>query len=580
VTFHELSVYFDRLEQISGRNAMIQVLAELYGHVSAEEAPQVTYLLQGRLAPTFVDLEFGVGERLLLESLTLAFGGERAAVDAAFRDTGDLGLAAERLTTEAGAGLSVSQVFERLRAVATVHGSGSQERKVQGLAELLRAGDALANRYLPRIPIDRLRLGVGDPTVMDALSVAKAGDKSHRETIERMYNLTSDLGLVAQTYIAGGAEATAKARVIVANPVRMAQAERLASGAEIIAKLGRAAVEPKFDGFRLQIHRDHDRIAIYSRNQENMTGMFPDVAEAVRRQIKQPRVIIEGEAMGVDPDTGEFAPFQVTVSRKRKHGIDAAAKALPLVVLAFDVLYDGADVTELPYTERRRRLGALIAPGPGIRVSEVLETDDPAAIDTFFAAKVEAGLEGILAKRLDAPYQAGKRNFNWIKLKRSYAAALTDTLDCVLVGYWRGLGKRAPWGIGALLSAVWDPVAQQFKTIARIGTGYSDDEWVRIRALLDERAVPAKPASVDSDIEPDVWSEPAYVVEVLADEITRSPTHTAGRTTREWGLALRFPRVLNFVRADKGPTDATSVDEVRSIFLRQAGRSAPVEPEA
>jgi DNA ligase-1 len=567
--FSELAQVFERLDDVTARNEMIEILAEVYKTADPDEVAQVTYLMQGRLVPKFVDLEFGVADRLLVETLAQAFDREHKEVSEVFREIGDLGSAAERLTKHGGTDLTVGEVFERLREVARAEGAGSQERKVQGLAALLRDLDARSNRYLPRIPIGRLRLGVGDPTVMDALSVARVGDKSERKVIERAYNLTSDLGLVAREYVQGGRAAMDSIRVCVGYPVRMAQAERLSSGAEIIEKIGRAAVEPKFDGFRVQIHRNGPHVSIYSRNLEDMTGMFPDVTRAVLAQVRAECAIFEGEAMGVDPTSGEFLPFQRTVSRKRKHGIEEAAEKMPLTVRAFDVLFDGEDVTTLPLTARRKRLQTLIEPGDGIVVSEVFETDDAEAIDRFFGEKVDAGLEGIVAKRLNAPYEAGKRNFSWIKLKRSYSSSLNDTLDCVLVGYWRGQGKRAAWGIGALLSAVWDSDAEKYKTIARIGTGYSDEEWVRIREMLDANVREDRPVSVDSHVIPDVWTEPAYVVEVLADEITLSPTHTAGRTGTELGMALRFPRVVNFVREDKGPTDATTVAEARLMFDRQ-----------
>ncbi len=564
--------FFERLEQTPARNAMIEILAELYGEVDADESGQVTYLLQGRLAPTFVDLEFGLGDRLLLAAIAQAFGLERDAVEANFRASGDLGETAAGLTSGVGVGLTVGDVFARLREVAVAEGEGSQERKVSGMARLLADLDPLSNRFIPRIPLERLRLGVGDPTVMDGLSFAKVGDKSQRAQIERMYNLTSDLGLVARTYAAGGAAAISEARVRVGSPVRMAQAERMSSGAEIIAKIGRAAVEPKLDGFRVQIHKTEERVSVFSRNLEDMTGMFPDIAAATRARVRPPRAIFEGEAMGVDPDSGEFRPFQETMSRRRKHDIDQAAQAIPLEVHAFDLLYDGQDVTELPFTERRERLEKIIEPGGGLQLSELLLTEDPDEIETFFAQKVEAGLEGVMAKRLDSPYQAGKRNFNWIKFKRSYSSALNDTLDCVLIGYWRGQGKRAAWGIGALLSAVWDADEQVFKSIARIGTGYSDEEWTRIRELLDESAVPECPAEVVSGVVPDVWTEPRIVVEVLADELTRSPMHAAGRTDNEPGLALRFPRVIGFIREDKQPSDATTVAEARDMFANQGAK--------
>ena len=409
---------------------------------------------------------------------------------------------------------------------------------------------------------------------MDALSVGRIGDKSDRRAIERAYNRTSDLGLVAREYVRDGAEAVAAACVRVGYPVRMAQAARLASGQEIVGKIGRAAVEPKLDGFRVQIHRDDTRVHIFSRNLEDMSEMFPDVSRAVVEQLSASQVIIEGEAMGLDPKTGAFLPFQSTVSRRRRHGIAEAVEAIPLQVHAFDVLFDGEEVVELPWTERRARLEALVGPGDGIKVSDVIVTDDAEELDAYFIQQVDAGFEGVMAKRLDSPYQAGQRNFNWIKYKASYSAALTDTLDCVLIGYWRGQGKRAAWGIGALLSAVWDSTDELYKSIARIGTGYSDAEWLRIREMLDGIAVDERPSNVCSDIVPDVWVEPEIVVEVLADELTQSPMHVAGRTERESGLALRFPRVQNFVRDDKESTDATTVIEVKEMYRRQNERTS------
>ena len=631
MTIRELAEVFERIDEVSGRNAMIEILAELYARVTPEEAAQVTYLMQGRLVPKFVDLEFGMASRLLLRAIAQAFEVERDEVESVFREAGDLGLAAEKLTHaesitaapppsrgwgRATAGkprrvprprrfgqgriwwhtsvgnpswwdlrhralkqdwarnVSVGGVFARLREVAEAEGTESQERKVAGIARLLRDLDPRANRYLPRIPVGRLRLGIGDPTFMDALSFARVGDKSDRKAIERAYNLTCDLGLTARDYLRGGAEAMVRAQVRVGNPVRMAQAARMSSGQEIVDKIGSAAVEPKLDGFRVQIHRDGDQVRIYSRNLEDMSLMFPDVSAAARALLKKPQVIIEGEAMGVNPETGAFLPFQVTTSRRRRHGIDQAAKEIPLQVHAFDLLYDGDNVIELPFTERRRRLEEIVEKeGEDLQVSECIITDDPEAIDAFFAEQVNAGLEGVMAKRLDSVYQAGQRNFNWIKYKASYSSALSDTLDCVLIGYWRGQGKRTPWGIGALLSAVWDADEQVFKSIARIGTGYSDEEWVRIRERLDEIAIAERPANVHSDVVPDVWASPEIVVEVLADELTRSPMHVAGRTDDELGLALRFPRVIGFVREDKAPADATTVAEVRDLFARQGGSS-------
>ena len=573
--FHDLAVYFERIEQISGRIAITELLAEIFKSVDPSEARRVAYLIQGRVAPRFVEVEFGVGDKLLVSAIASAFEVELEEARGHVRALGDHGLAAEKLCGAADAGLTVTEVFDRLDALARTIGEGSVESKVAQLASLMRDSGPLENRYLVRIPLERLRLGVGDPTIMDGMSFARVGDKSERPAIERAYNYVSDLGLVAERYIAGGADAIAEIRVVVGNPVRMAQAGRLSSGAEIIEKIGKCAVEPKFDGFRLQIHRSGGDVAIFSRNLENMTGMFPEVAEAARSRLNSQSAIIEGEAMGYDPVSLHFLPFQLTMSRRRKHGIEELAHSLPLKLLAFDVLYAGEeDLTPLPYEERRARLVELVDPSESIDVTESMVTDDPEEIDTYFANRIEDGLEGILVKRLESPYQAGKRNFNWIKLKGSYKGGLSDSLDCAIVGYWRGRGKRTAWGIGAILTAVWDAEEARLKTIARVGTGFSDEEWVQMRELLDRDARDGPTPMLDSTVEADVWVEPRHVAPVLADELTRSPSHTAGRKGDEAGYALRFPRVLAMPRADKSPQDATTVAEVESLFAAQARGSA------
>jgi DNA ligase-1 len=318
----------------------------------------------------------------------------------------------------------------------------------------------------------------------------------------------------------------------------------------------------------------------------------------VRRQVAAECVIIEGEAVGYVPETGEHLPFQVTVQRRRKHGIEAMREAVPLRLFAFDLLYaDDRDYLSAPLTERRAALEALITTGeePGNRppqappklgglggaedqalaLSPALVTGDAVELGRFFDEMVSEGLEGIVVKRLDAPYTAGARSYNWIKLKRGYRVELADTVDCVLVGYLYGRGQRARFGIGSLLAAVYDREGDRFPTIAKIGSGLSDEAWVKMKALLDEVATPHRPARVESVLEPDVWCEPRYVVEVQADEITRSPMHPAGRNGEATGYALRFPRMLGWIREDKRPEDATSVEEIVEMFRIQRRRTTP-----
>jgi DNA ligase-1 len=579
--FAALVDYLARLEATTKRNEMVAILAELFQHAGQEEIRKIIYLCQERLVPAYEKLEFGIGEGLAAEALAKATGKGKNEVKRLYKEKGDYGAAAQSLLPDRSANLTVDQVYDRLYAVATASGEGAVAQKTDLLADLLQKLAPKEARYLLRIPLGQLRLGIGDPTIMDGLSFAKAQDKSLRPVLERAYNVCSDLGYVARVYWSSGAKGLEGLQVQVGKPVRMALAERATGVDDIVARLGECAVEPKFDGFRCQVHKDGQVVKIFSRNLEETTAMFPDIARGTRDQVQARSIIFEGEALAYNPDTDEFLPFQVTVQRKRKYDIAEMQQKLPLRLVAFDLLFlDGQDRTHDGYIRRRELLQSAIAPGGVLELTESLVTKDPQRIEAFFADKVSRGLEGIVAKRLDAPYQAGARNFNWIKLKRSYQSELRDTVDCAVVGYWRGRGMRAQFGIGALLTAVYDQPRDTFVTIAKLGTGFSDEEWVQLREILDAGAVEEKPARVEAILVPDVWVEPKYVIEVQADEITRSPVHTCGRRGQEIGYALRFPRVLGFVREDRTPEDATTEDEILEMFRKQAQRDEAAPQEA
>jgi len=365
-------------------------------------------------------------------------------------------------------------------------------------------------------------------------------------------------------------EGVKKFKIQVGYPIRPALCERLPSSEDIIQKIGKAAIEAKYDGFRVQCHKDGENIELFSRNLERTTHMFPEIAAAIKNFISAKKLIIEGEALAYNEETGELFPFQVTIQRKRKHGIEELSKELPLKFFAFDLLYlDGADYTEKAFSERRKKLESIIKKNDIIEPSELFITDNPDKIIKYFESAIERGLEGVVAKRLDAPYSAGARNFNWIKLKRSYKGELADTIDVCIVGYFRGKGARARFGLGALLGTVYDSKTDTFKTVSKIGSGFKEDEFLELKKLLDEIALKHKHARVDSVMEADVWVEPRYVITVMADEITRSPTHTAGRDKEGVGYALRFPRSTGFIRFDKKAEDANSVKEIIEMFNQQ-----------
>ncbi|MEI7961168.1 MAG: ATP-dependent DNA ligase [archaeon] len=314
-----------------------------------------------------------------------------------------------------------------------------------------------------------------------------------------------------------------------------------------------------------QISKDNEKIRIFSRQSEEITNMFPEIIEAVKTQIIPKKCIVEGEALAFNEETQEYYPFQVTIQRKRKYEIEKKAKEYPLNLFLFDVMYsDGESYMEKPFIERRKKLASMIKEGGLIRLSEQKIISKAEDLEAFFEEKISQGLEGIMAKDLNAPYLAGARKFAWIKLKRSYKGSLDDTLDLVIIGYYAGKGKRTQFGLGALLVATYNEKNDEFESVAKIGTGMTEEILAELEGLLSKISTKTKPARVTSELEVDHWVTPKYVIEVRADEITHSPMHSCGKEKGK-GYALRFPRMIK-IRSEKKPEDATTTEEVKQMF--------------
>ncbi len=925
--FAELATYFDKLEETSSRLALIDILAALFKKTNAKEIAKIIYLLQGRVAPFFAPVEVGMADKMVAQAVAEAFGSEKEAVLKAYDRVGDLGTVAmeEKSRHKAEKSLSVSEVFEKVTVIAGTSGTGSVERKVGLFKELLKDLDPVSVKHLVRIVLGKMRLGIGDPTVLDALALAILSDRGKRKLLEKAYNETSDLGLIGETLQEFGLPAVERLTVTVGRPIRSELAERLPNAEKVFSKmvdekLSVKAVHAqfKYDGFRCvtgftpiyvkekgitvvrdlkigdkvltktgsfkpvlaihkrtikkseklfkfktylgeeiniseghpilcliegreiwkpiekitgrdevvfplpqfppdnphpapeklelqtisgykktfylndnfyrflgfwigdgftndfhntervgltfnakgekdlanfyedivkqdlqaaqitrythngglnlywrdeplkhwlskyfrrewtgkmlpawfsqvpkeqfvqfltgwiesdghidkdgitsittkernlaafaqmialshgivvglhyvrikkktyykliipktlhnaridsnrllvkvlrnaeikrrdpriqlydlqvegdesfcvpvatlhncQIHKNGDEISMFSRNLENMTQMFPELIDGARRQIKAKTAIVDSEAIAYQPESEEFLPFQETTKRRRKHNISEVAKQLPLKAFVFDILYvDGRSLIDMPLLERIEILKQTIQtddtliPAPGELVK------DPGDLQIMLDDAISKGLEGVVVKRVDSPYVAGARNFNWVKLKRHSDGVLEDTVDCVILGYIYGRGKRTEFGAGALLVGVYDDEHDEFVTVSKIGTGLSDEEWKGIKTRTHHLEVEHTPARVRSNITPSVWVRPEIVIEVLADEITRSPIHTAGMEKGEPGLpagrqgyALRFPRLVKFRDKDKSAEDATTVTELIEMYNDQ-----------
>jgi DNA ligase 1 len=570
------------LQRASARLELIDHTAELFRQAPAELLPTVALLCQGRIAPDFTGIEIGLAEKLAARAVAEAAGLTGAQVLATLRETGDLGDTAEQLlgavAGEREATLEVKHVFDTLHQIAAAEGAGSQGRKLAGLVGLLRAATPIEACYLVRTVTGNLRLGIGTATILDGLAEVHAGGRKARPVLERAYNVCSDLGLVAATLVAGGLAAVEGMKVRPGNPVRPMLAQRLSSSAEILAKLGGAcSAEYKYDGMRVQAHRTGDgHLELFTRRLERVSHQFPDVVELLRAGIAPREAILEGEVVAADPASGELRPFQEVMFRRRKYGITEAIADVPVSMFCFDLLYaDGEDLTRLPYLERRARLEKAVAVSPTLRLSTAARADQEERLEALFEQAVADGCEGLLCKSVapTAVYQAGARGWQWIKLKRDYRTELSDTLDLVVVGAFYGRGRRR--GVyGALLLAAYDAATDQFRTVTKCGTGFSDAELAAFPERLAPLQRPERPARVDARLQPDVWFEPAMVLEVLAAELTISPNHTAGwgLVQADSGLALRFPRFTGRYRDDKGPEDATTVDEVLGMW-RSARRT-------
>jgi DNA ligase-1 len=577
VQYETIAAAYRDLEQVSSRLALIDRLAELLRQTPGGLLPRVVYLCLGEIAPAFTGIEIGLADKMVTRALADGTGVPLEGVRVTLRETGDLGLTAEQLLAAHGAGerpptLEVGVVFETLHQIAAAAGTGSQGRKLELLGGLLERATPLEGRYLARTVTGSLRLGVGHPTILDALALVHTGSRASRPLLERAYNICSDLGLVAATLVHGSLAEVEAIQVRAGNPVRPMLAQRMSSAAELLAKLGGSCgAEYKYDGVRVQAHRTADgRIELFTRRLERVAGQFPDVVELLDGGVGPREVILEGEVVAADPVSGELRPFQEVMHRRRKHGIAEAIDEWPVSLYCFDLLYaDGEDLTRLPYRQRRARLEQAVSPSPRLRLSTAAEVDDPGTLERVFEQAITDGCEGLLCKSLSpsAGYQAGARGWLWIKLKRDYRSELSDTLDLVVVGALAGRGRRR--GVyGALLLAAYDAEADLFRTVCKCGTGFSDAELAALPERLAPLARTDPPASVDARMVPDVWFEPGLVVEVLGAELTLSPTHTAawGRLKDDAGLALRFPRFTGRYRDDKGPTDATTVQEVLDLY--------------
>ncbi len=542
---------------------MTEILVVLLKELKSEEIKQGLYLALGSLRPLYESLEFNLAEKQLQKSLARAYKATDIQVKQLYKQLGDLGNVAQKLASKSGQKLSLLTTYSRLEAIAADQGEGSQERKIQHLADLLSVVDPLSAKYISRIVLGRLRLGFSDKTVLDALSVLESGNKGIKKKLELAYQLKPDIGELVREVKARGLKSALEIKVTLGIPLMPMLAARLKSPREMIKKMGKVAIEPKFDGTRVQIHFQRQgktwQVKTYTRNLEETSPMFPELKE-IGRHLNCNEIVMDTEAVGYNPKTGKILPFQETITRKRKHGIDEAAKSVPLRFYVFDCMYlDGKSLVKDSYEQRRKALAAVVKKDDLLVVDDYQETDDASQITQLHHDYVKQGLEGIIIKKVNSPYIPGRTGWLWVKMKESEEsrAKLSDTIDAVVMGYYFGRGKRTQFGLGAFLVGVNH--GDRILTIAKVGTGLSDEQFHELKKRLDNLISAKTPPEyeINKALAPDVLVVPQLVVEIAADEVTKSPVHSAG-------FALRFPRLIRF-RDDKSPSTATTLAEVKRL---------------
>lgn len=570
---------FEKMEKTSSRLELTDHLVALFKNTPPDILDKVIYLIQGKIAPDYGGIELGLAEKMIVRAIVNSSGVTTEKLYQIYQQTGDLGetikivMGKKMQTTLLNEQVTVERIYSTFYRISKTLGSGSQEIKLRLLSSLFNDSATRECKYIVKFALGTLRLGVADYSILDALSLAFTNDKKLRNVLESAYNVSSDLGKVGKLLATGGLSAVESLKIQPFIPIRPMLAERVRTAEDILDKMnGVAAAEFKIDGERVQIHRGSDKTEIFSRRLENITAHYPDIVRSVNK-IRSKNIILEAEVVAIEESTGEYLPFQELMHRRRKYNISEAVKRYPISLNLFDILYKGGhEVTHLPYSERRAMLESLggKTSDPVIKIIPQNIVQSPSQIEKLMSKAIESGCEGLMLKQLDSPYRAGARGYAWTKIKREYRSEIADTLDLVVVGALFGKGRRRG-RYGALLLSAYDQKSNQFRSVCKVGSGFKDSDLETLFKELQPHVLMNRHPSVSSTLEMDVWFEPRVVIEVIASEITLSPSHSVGMNAIRsgFGLSLRFPKFTGKIRFDKNPEDCTSENELVSMYKQQ-----------
>ena len=577
--FSIIAEIFERMEDTTKRIELTNLLVELLKKTPKKIIPNAVYLLQGIIRPNFEGVELGVAEKLAIRAISKSSGLSIKKIEEDYKKCGDLGLTASNIlklktqTTFTAEKITLERVYETLFRIAKLGGKGSQDLKMKYISSLLNDATPLEAKFVLKILLGTLRLGIAENTIMDALAIAFTGKKENKEQIENAYNVSSDLGKVSLLIATDGIDEIKKFKISLFSPIRPMLADRVKSEKEAIKKMSEVfAAEYKLDGERVQIHKQANEVVLFSRRLENITQYYPDIVENVKKSLSVNEGVFEAEIVPVNENTGEFLPFQELMHRRRKYKLEKAISQYPITVNFFDVLYfDKKDCLNLEYSERRKILEKLVNEDNFSKLVPMLLVKNENEIEDFLENSINSGCEGLMLKTLDAPYRAGARGSNWLKLKREYRNELGDSLDLIVIGAYFGRGRRT--GLyGTLLLGTYNPDKDNFPSVCKVGTGFTDESLDQLYQILSNKITLKKNSRVVSEMEADVWFEPDLVLEIVASEITLSPIHKTGLNLirKGSGFALRFPKFTGKIRYEKAVEDASTDEEVLTLYKGQS----------
>ena len=576
--FSVLSDSLEKMELTTKRLELTDILVELIKKTPTNRISKVIYLIQGKIRPNFEGVELGIAEKLVIRAISKSSGTTIKKIESDYNDDGDLGktganiLKQKTQTTFSAETITLDRVYNTLLKISNLEGKGSQDMKMKYISSLLNDATPIESKFVLKILLGTLRLGIAENTVMDALAIAFTGKKENREIVENAYNVSSDLGKVSEVLATEGLDGILKFNTSLFSPIRPMLADRVKSEQDAIKKIeNEFAAEYKLDGERAQIHKKNNEIILFSRSLENITKYYPDIVEKISNSINANEGIFEAEIVAVNESTGNFLPFQELMHRRRKHKLEQAILDYPITVNFFDLLYyNGNDFLEKPYSERRKNLESIIKENNFARLIPMSIVKKEEDISEILENSINSGCEGLMLKVLNSPYRAGTRGNNWLKLKREYQNELGDSLDLVVVGAFFGRGRRTG-KYGTLLLSTYNSESDTFPTICKVGTGFTDENLDQLFQILSNKVILKKNPRVESSIEADIWFEPELVLEIVASEITLSPIHKTGldMIRKDTGFALRFPKFTGKIRTEKSVEDASVDEEVTALYKNQ-----------